>query len=235
YAAFFAWLKSARPELTTMAGCWDDDVAHSRSVWRRVVKSAAQTAGFSLQSEIKWHANAAEIEAAAKAMARSGAQVGVISAHAASACAFLRELVKEPSRPSVLIGLDSVASLEFLKDCPKEAEGLLVPTSFAPINADTERFAQEMSRRGATADMHSAAAYEILHALRRVAEGQRVHARQHAVDADRRRVRDGLGALESFDGLLGRVRLTPEGEALKPMVFVEAKDGRWRLRHRIDP
>ncbi|KKK90467.1 hypothetical protein LCGC14_2722690, partial [marine sediment metagenome] len=41
---------------------------------------------------------------------------------------------------------------------------------------------------------------------------------------------DGLEALESTNGLMGNIkRVQDEGEALKPYVFVQAKQGNWEV------
>lgn len=43
-------------------------------------------------------------------------------------------------------------------------------------------------------------------------------------------MRDGLEALESTKDLMGNIkRIQDEGEALKPYVFVQAKQGNWEV------
>ena len=52
------------------------------------------------------------------------------------------------------------------------------------------------------------------------------------VSEERAKIRDGLEALETTQGLLGTVtRVQDEGEALKPYVFVQAKGGNWEVVH----
>ena len=56
-------------------------------------------------------------------------------------------------------------------------------------------------------------------------------AKSDTVDADRAKIRDGLAALKETKGLLGTIKRTAEGEALKPYVYVHAKDGSWQVLH----
>ena len=50
--------------------------------------------------------------------------------------------------------------------------------------------------------------------------------------ADRKKMRDGLEKLRTTNGLLGTVkRVQDEGEALKPFVFVQAKNSEWKVVH----
>ncbi len=50
-------------------------------------------------------------------------------------------------------------------------------------------------------------------------------------EQDCRKIRDGLAALKTTDGLLGEIQRTGEGEALKPYVFVHAEQGAWTVLH----
>ena len=54
----------------------------------------------------------------------------------------------------------------------------------------------------------------------------------YRVSEERAKIRDGLEALETTEGLIGKVtRVQDEGEALKPFVFVHAKNGNWEVLH----
>jgi branched-chain amino acid transport system substrate-binding protein len=55
-------------------------------------------------------------------------------------------------------------------------------------------------------------------------------ARPDTVQADRRKIRDGLAKLKTTDGLLG-VSKREEREAEKPYLFVQAKKGQWVVLH----
>jgi branched-chain amino acid transport system substrate-binding protein len=55
--------------------------------------------------------------------------------------------------------------------------------------------------------------------------------RPDTVQADRRKIRDGLAKLQETDGLLGKSKRTPDREAVKPFLFVNAKSGAWTVLH----
>ena len=58
-----------------------------------------------------------------------------------------------------------------------------------------------------------------------------VMAKPETVAADRRKIRDGLASLKEMDGLIGMVQRTPDGEAIKPYVYVNAVNGNWNILH----
>ena len=80
-------------------------------------------------------------------------------------------------------------------------------------------------------DLHSGAAYEIVAILKNVMESQGVLAKPDTVQADREKIRAGLAKLTETKGLMGVSKRTPEGEALKPFLFVHAKSGKWEVLH----
>ena len=49
--------------------------------------------------------------------------------------------------------------------------------------------------------------------------------------ADRRKIRDGLANLKTTKGLLGTIKRTADGEAIKPYVYVHAASGQWAVLH----
>ena len=81
-------------------------------------------------------------------------------------------------------------------------------------------------------DLHSAAAYEIMFILKDVIEGQKIMAKPDTVQADRAKMRQGLAALKETKGLLGKVGRTNDREAIKPYLYVHAKDGSWKVLHK---
>ena len=88
-----------------------------------------------------------------------------------------------------------------------------------------------MAAKGASLDLHSAAAWENIFILKDIIESSGVEGKPETVDADRRKIRDGLAALTEVDGLLGMNKRMPDGEAVKPYVFVHAKDANWAVLH----
>jgi branched-chain amino acid transport system substrate-binding protein len=126
-----------------------------------------------------------------------------------------------------LIGLTSSSSIETLQGCAKQAEGIIIPTSFAPVTPEAKKMADAVARFGGSADLHSAAAYEILFILKDVIEQQKIMAKPDTVAADRVKMRQGLAALKETKGLLGTVGRTSDREAIKPFLYVHAKGGSW--------
>ena len=134
-------------------------------------------------------------------------------------------------KPKLVVGLTSSSSLETLQGCAKQAEGIIIPTSFAPVTPDAKAAADAAAKKGGSADLHSAAAWEIVMVLKDVIEKQGVMAKPDTVKADRRKIRDGLASLKQTKGLLGSIKRHEDGEATKPYVYVHAKDGTWAVLH----
>jgi len=67
--------------------------------------------------------------------------------------------------------------------------------------------------------------------LKQVIESEGVLGKSDSVKADRDKIRAGLAKLKETDGLLGRSQRTADREAIKPFLFVQAKDKNWQVVH----
>jgi branched-chain amino acid transport system substrate-binding protein len=124
----------------------------------------------------------------------------------------------------------SSATPAILAKCRADAEGLLIPTTFAPITPAAREAAVDVEHAGGVPDLHCMAAWEILTTLRTVIERSGVTGLPENRDADRQAIRDGLASLKSMSGLLGTIQRTPDRESKKPYVFVQVHDGQWVVR-----
>ena len=119
-----------------------------------------------------------------------------------------------------------------MKGCAAEAEGMIIPTSFAPITEAAAEVAALATANGGDADLHSAAVWENVMIIKQVIENVGITGDANMIEQERRKIRDGLAALTETDGLLGKItRVQDEGEALKPYVFVQAQSGSWNVIH----
>lgn len=232
YKTMFEWLKGQNSELKTIFGGVEEDFAHSRFTWYKVMKTRSAEAGLEVLGEEKWLLNDTNFATQVRAMKKAKADVIAISAHPFTTCGVLKEMARQNVKPKLLIGLTSSSSLETLQGCAKQAEGIVIPTSFAPVTDKAREAAKLSAEKGGSADLHSAAAWEIMMVLKTVIESQGVMAKPDTVQADRRAIRDGLASLKSTPGLLGEIKRTPEGEATKPYVYVHAQSGEWAVLHK---
>jgi branched-chain amino acid transport system substrate-binding protein len=145
----------------------------------------------------------------------------------------LKEMARQNVKPKLLIGLTSSSSTETLNGCAQQAEGLLIPTSFAPVTEEAKKAAAAVQALNPkyNMDLHNAAAFENIFTLKEVIEKQKVMGRPDTVQADRQKIRDGLAGLKQTQGLLGKVGRTEDREAVKPYLFVQAKGGNWVVAH----
>ena len=94
----------------------------------------------------------------------------IVSSHPFTTCGMMKEMARQRIKPKILVGLTSSSSDETLKGCAKQVEGMLIPTSFAPINPDAQKVAKITDSFGGSADLHSAAAWENIFIIKRVIE-----------------------------------------------------------------
>lgn len=231
YDALFAWLKTTHPEAKTIFGGVEEDFAHSRALWYAVMKEKAKAHGYELVGETKWLVNDTSFTPQVRDMKKANADIVAISAHPFTSCGTMKEMARQGVKPKVLVGLTSTSSLETLAGCGKQAEGLLIPTSYAPVNPKAVAAAQATAKFKGEADLHSMASWENVFILKQVIESQGVLAKPDTVQADRVKIREGLAKLGTTDGLLGPIKRTADREADKPYVFVQAKGNKWEVVH----
>ena len=231
YKSLFAWLQTEKPDLKSVYGGVEEDFAHSRFTWYKVMKTRSGEAGYNVLGESKWLLADTNFTTQVREMKKAKPDIIAISAHPFTTCGVLKEMARQKVQPKLLVGLTSSSSMETLNGCADKAEGIVIPTSFAPVTPEAKLVADAAAKFDGSADLHSAAAWEIVMVLKDVIESQGVMAKADTVDADRAKIRDGLAALKETKGLLGTITRTAEGEALKPYVYVHAKDGTWQVLH----
>jgi branched-chain amino acid transport system substrate-binding protein len=229
YNHLFKWLKEQHPDLKTVAGGVESDFAHSNSN-SQTMEAAVKAAGFEVLGWEKWLLNDTEFSTQVGKWRRAKPDIIAISSHPFTLCGTLREMKRQGVKPRLLVGLTSSATLETMAGCGPEAEGLIIPTGFAPVTPDAERVAKIVATKyKGNVDLHSAAVYENLYVLKQVIETSGVEAKPTTVAQDRRRIRDGLAKVKEFDGLLGKVKRLDDRESLKPYVFAVAKNSDWAV------
>lgn len=252
YDKLWQWISETRPDLKTIYGGTETDQGHSNGTYSKVIVQSAVRHGFKwakgdvegvtgdlasgyknvLAASSNWLQADTNFSVQARAFKRSKADVLIISSHPFTTCGMLKELKRQRAKPKMIIGLTSSSSAEVMKGCAAEAEGMIIPTSFAPITEEAKRVAALANENGGDADLHSAAAWENVMIIKQVIESVGITNDPAKRNEERRKIRDGLEALTTTTGLIGDVtRVQDEGEALKPYVFVQAKNGNWDVVH----
>jgi len=229
YNSLFYWLHTQHPEMKTVYAGVEEDFAHSRATWYIVMKPRAEASGFNVLGNTKWLLADTNFATQVREMKKANADIVAISAHPFSTCGVLKEMQRQGVKPKLLVGLTSSSSLETLQGCAKQAEGIIIPTSFAPINKEAVAAAQTTAKFKGAADLHSMAAWENMFILKNVMESEGISGKPGDLQADRRKVRDGLAKLKTTKGLMGVTKRDAEREADKPYLFVHAKKGEWKV------
>jgi branched-chain amino acid transport system substrate-binding protein len=231
YSSLFYWLKTQHPNAQSVYGGVEEDFAHSRASWYAIMKDRAEANGYKVLGNSKWLLNDTNFSTQVREMKNANADVVAISAHPFTTCGVLKEMQRQGVKPKVLIGLTSSSSLETLQGCAKQAEGMIIPTSFAPVTKEGKAAAETTAKFKGAADLHSMAAWENMFILKQVMESEKISGDKGQLQADRRKIRDGLAKLKETKGLLGVTKRTDDREADKPYLFVQAKGGSWVVLH----
>src|SRR5688572_25816767 len=231
YKSLFAWVKTQHPDLKTIFGGVEKDFAHSNATYG-VMKAQAEANGYQVAGTAEWLLNDTTFSTQIRDMRRANADIVAISAHPFTTCGALKEMERQGVKPKLLIGLTSSSSIETLQGCAKQAEGIIIPTSFAPVTPEAQKAAESVAKYGGSADLHSAAAYEIMFILKDGIEQQKIMAKPDTVQAERTKMRQGRAGLKATMCLHGKVGRTPDREAIKPFLYVHAKGGSWLVLHK---
>lgn len=231
YDSLFQYVRKTMPELKTVYGGVEEDFAHSRATWYTAMKDRASANGYEVQGETKWLLNDTNFSAQVREIKKVNPDILAIGAHPFTTCGLVRELSRQKVKPKLIVGLTSSASLETLQACGSLVEGLTIPSSYAPVNKDARHAADATAKKNGSADLHSMGTWENVMILKTVMDKAAISGRPDTVQADRKKVRDGLAALTETAGLLGTSKRTPDREAIKPYVFVHVKNGAWAILH----
>ena len=232
YKSVFEWVKATWPDYKTFWGGVEKDFAHSNATFN-VIKTQAGANGLEVKGQSEWLLNDINFSNQVREIKRANADVVAISAHPFTTCGVLKEMARQNVKPKLLIGLTSSSSMETLQGCGQQAEGLVIPTSFAPVTDEAKKAAAAVQAVNPkyNMDLHNAAAFENIFTLKDIIEKQKVMGRPDTVQADRQKIRDGLAGLKQTQGLIGKVGRTEDREAIKPYLFVQAKGGHWVVAH----
>jgi branched-chain amino acid transport system substrate-binding protein len=233
YSSLYFWLKTTRPELKTVYGGVEEDFAHSRASWHVVMKDRANANGYTVLGESKWLLNDTNFSTQVREIKKANPDILSIAAHPFTTCGLLKEMQRQGVKPKLIVGLTSTSSDETMQGCPKQAEGMIIPSSFAPVSKEAKFASEQTAKKKGAADLHSMAAWENVFILKEVMEQAKISGKKDpaSIQADRRKIRDGLAALKTTKGLLGTNKRTADREADKPYVFVHAKGGSWQVLH----
>ena len=232
YSVLFKHLAETTDYKTVAVGT-EVDFAHSKSTADNAIKPGAQQAGFTVVVEEGWKLADTDFSTQAAGIREAKPDVVVMASHPFSTCGFLKELGRQGFKPKALVALTSSLTGETLQGCPKEAEGMFGPSSFAPVNPTAAAVADKVAKQfNGFVDIHSAPVYENLMLLKGLFKLAGVEGRPDTVAKDRRRIRDELEKVTEFPGLLGMIKFRHDlgGEVDKAWLISEVKDGKYAVQ-----
>ena len=86
YKSLFQWIATEHPDLKTVYGGVEEDFAHSRFTWHKVMKERSPEAGYEVLGESKWLLNDTNFTTQVRQMKKAKADIVAISAHPFTTC-----------------------------------------------------------------------------------------------------------------------------------------------------
>ena len=134
YELIIRYLQEKRPELKTVAVAWEPDFAHSASTWKLIVKPMIEKVGYHrIVKVVEWGWQATDYSSQVAKLAQANADIYFTLTHEPTTCASFRELKKQNVQPKVIVAISSLAGGAVIVGWPDLAEGMIVPTNFAPV------------------------------------------------------------------------------------------------------
>ena len=231
YKSLMEWIKATRPDVKTFWGGVEKDFAHSNAT-NNLMKDQVTKAGLEVQGQSEWLLADTSFSTQVREMKRAGTDKVELSAPPFTACGVLKEMQRQGVTPKLLVGPTSSSSMDTLQGCAVQAEGIIIPTSFAPVTPEAIRAAEAVQALNPNMDLHNAAASQNIFTLKDLIEKNKLMARPDTLQADRQKMREALALMKGTHGLLGKVGRTDDREATKPFLFVQAKAGAWTVAER---
>ncbi len=220
--------------MTSVAFGFEDDYAHSTATYK-VMRKHALAVGLEVKADEGWHYTDTQFSTQARKIRATKADALIVSAHPFTTCGFMREAKRQRLSYKILIGLTSSSSMETLQGCANEAETMIIPTAFAPVNDEARRIAAKVAEYGGSMDIHRAAVWEVMTVLTEALENTDVELRPESLESDRRKIRDYVARVGTWSGLLGTVvsknnePVEHDGDVTKPWLLAQAQGGEWGI------
>jgi branched-chain amino acid transport system substrate-binding protein len=240
YALIIKHLKEKRPELKTVSVAWEPDFAHSTSTWKQIIQPLIEKDKYhQIVEVVEWGWQATDYSQQVAKLAKANADIYVTLTHEPTTCASFKELSKQGVKPKLIIAISSLAGGTVIVGCPDLAEGMIVPTNFAPVTpkaVELDKKAWDRFKAESNLD-RSHTAYEIIYLMKDLIEKSEIENTPESLVSDRRKLRNALAKVRSFDGMIGPISIHPEDHAAKPreaekeLFLLQVKGGRWTTLH----
>ncbi len=237
YDFIVKYLKEKHPEYKTVMVSYESDFAHSAATWKGALEPALKKHGHhQIVEVVDWRWLDTEMGAQVTKLRKANADVYFALAHTTSMCPSLKELKSQRVKPKMIIGITSLAGTEVLLQCPDLAEGVISPSNFAPITARAKQLADKAwDKYKADSNIHSVPAYENVHLIKGLIEKAGLKNTEESLLEDRRKVRDLLAKVGTFQGVISKITMRPEDDPVKPrdvdkdMLLVQVKSAKWTV------
>ncbi len=232
----FKLVKERHPDLKTVAVAYESDFAHSVSTWKGAVKPVLDKLGYQVLEVVEWRFEDTEFGVQATKLRKANADILVMLTHTYTTCGSVKEFKRQRVKAKLMVGITSTANTETLTGCGQAVEGLIIPTNFAAITPKARTLAEKAwTKYKADSNLHSVPAYENVHAIKGIVDKVGLKNEPATLLQDRRKVRDALANIGTFQGVIGPIKMNGDNDPVKPrdvdkaVILVQAKGGQWTV------
>jgi branched-chain amino acid transport system substrate-binding protein len=232
----FKLIKERYPDLKTVAVAYESDFAHSVSTWKGATRPAVEKYGYQVLDIVEWRFEDTEFGAQTSKLRKANADILVMMTHTFTTCGAVKEFKRQRVKAKLMVGITSAASTETMIGCGQAVDGLIIPTTFATINPKAKAVAEKAwAKYKADSNLHSVPAYENMYAIKGLVEKVGIKNDVASLLEDRRKVRDALAHLGTFQGIIGPIKMNGDDDPVKPrdvdkaIILVQAKNGQWTV------
>ncbi len=234
YDFIFKHLKERFPQYKRVAVGYESDFAHSASTYKLGIKPALDKYGWEEVAVEGWRWTDTEFGAQITKLKKANPDIIALATHPFTTCGSLKEAKRQGLKPKLWVGLTSTASQETLNACPKLAEEIILPTNFAGVTPKAKQVAEKAweKYKGDT-NLHTAPSYENVYVIKELVEKIGIENQAETILKDRRKFRDALAKIGTFQGLVGPIKMHPDDDPVKPrdvtkaFILVTVKEGKF--------
>ena len=237
YERLFKTLKAKGYAHGSAAIAYATDDAVSQSLGTKVLPDAIKTAGIPLEETVSFRVAAFDLAPQVSQLKQKPTDLIAVGTPPEPMLKLSAELRRQGHKGRMLGG-STVADAELPARMGANGEGTVITSTFFSGMPDerTQKFVKafeaKLKEKGETVfepNQFDASTYDIVMMYAAAMKSAKVTGDPAKLAAERAAIRDEVRKLKDFPALVGPLSINSEGDAIKTIYVLEAKNGRWEL------
>lgn len=237
YERLFRTIKAKDYPHASAAIAYATDDAVSQSLGTTILPTAIKDAGLPLKDTVSFRVAAFDLAPQVSQLMQTPTDLIAVGTPPEPMLKLSAELRRQGHKGRMLGG-STTADAELPARMGPNGEGTLITATFfsgmpdARTRSFVEKFKARLKEKGETVfepNQFDAATYDIVYMYADAMKKAGVTGDPAKIAAERTAVRDEIGKLKDFPALVGPLSINADGDAIKTIYVLEAKNGRWEL------